>query len=111
MIAFDSYQFQLFCSRIVRANKPGAKRQRSCLKRISLVALDQLAIAATGVTAVWLSQDNREDWRSYACLFGMASQPFWFYATWKAGQWGIFALSFLYAASWARGFYYQWVRA
>jgi len=43
-------------------------------------------------------------------VFGLLAQPFWFYATWQAEQWGIFALSFLYAASWLRGLWTQWVR-
>ena len=63
-----------------------------------------------GVTAVFLSQDHRADWRKWACILGLLGQPFWFYATWKAGQYGIFALSFLYAYSWARGFYNNWIR-
>jgi hypothetical protein len=75
------------------------------------MALEQIAIAITGVTAVYLSQDTREEWRRYACLFGMASQPFWFYATAKAGQWGIFALCCLYTYSWGRGIWNNWIRS
>lgn len=71
---------------------------------------EQLAIGLCGVTAVFLSQDARLSRRRYACLFGLASQPFWFYATWKAQQWGIFALSFLYAFSWMRGFVQHWIK-
>lgn len=73
-----------------------------------LYGIDQAAIALTGVVAVFLSQDGRASWRRSACVFGLAGQPFWFYATWTAEQWGIFALSFLYAASWARGFWTNW---
>ncbi|SDR52767.1 hypothetical protein [Paraburkholderia tuberum] len=72
--------------------------------------VDQIAIGLCGVTAVYLSQDARAERRRYACLFGLAGQPFWLYATWKAQQWGIFGLSFLYAFSWARGFFAHWVR-
>lgn len=72
--------------------------------------MEQLAIAATGVTAVWLSQDSRETWRRYACIFGMIGQPFWFYATAKAGQWGIFVLCILYTYSWARGVWNHWLK-
>lgn len=72
--------------------------------------IEQLAIAVFGVTAVFLSQDGRARWRRWAPVFGLCSQPFWFYATWKAEQWGVFALSFLYTASWVRGFWIQWVR-
>lgn len=75
-----------------------------------MIAPEQIAIAMTGVTAVWLSQDTRESWRRYACLFGMAGQPFWFYATYKAGQWGIFALCLLYTYSWGRGVWNNWLK-
>lgn len=70
--------------------------------------IDQLVIGACGVTAVFLSQDPRESHRRFACLFGLAAQPAWFWATWQAEQWGIFALSFLYAWSWLRGFRHHW---
>lgn len=33
--------------------------------------IDQMAIAVTGPVAIWLSQDRRENWRRYACVFGM----------------------------------------
>ena len=72
--------------------------------------IEQIGIAVFGLLAVFLSQDSRESWRRWACIFGLLGQPFWFYATWKAAQWGIFALSFLYAFSWARGFYNFWLR-
>ncbi len=72
--------------------------------------IEQVAIALFGVAAMFLSQDQRPTWRRWAPLLGLCAQPFWFYTTWKAGQWGIFALSFLYAASWARGAYNFWLR-
>jgi hypothetical protein len=71
--------------------------------------IDQLAIGLCGVAAVFLSQDKRESRRRYACLFGLASQPFWLYTTWHAQQYGIFALCFLYMFSWMRGFYGHWI--
>jgi hypothetical protein len=73
------------------------------------MGLDQIGIALSGVIAVWLSQDKRESWRRWACIFGMLGQPFWFYATWKAGQWGIFALCTLYTYAWARGVWTHWL--
>lgn len=69
----------------------------------------QAIIALFGVTAVWLSQDKSEHRRKYACLFGLASQPAWFYAAWEAQQWGIFALCFLYAFCWLKGFRQYWM--
>jgi hypothetical protein len=72
--------------------------------------LTQVAIAVFGVSAVFLSQDPRERVRRWACVCGLLSQPAWFYETYSNEQWGIFALCFLYAFSWARGFYYHWVK-
>jgi hypothetical protein len=74
------------------------------------MGLDQIGIAFSGVIAVWLTQDKRESWRRWACIFGMLGQPFWFYAAWKAEQWGIFALCMLYTYAWARGFLVHWLR-
>lgn len=70
--------------------------------------LSQIIIVITGVLAVWLSQDACESRRRFACLFGMAGQPFWFYSTYQAEQWGIFALSFLYTFAWIKGIKVYW---
>lgn len=70
--------------------------------------IDQLFLGVTGVTAIMLTQQKREEWKKYACLFGMAGQPFWFYATYQAEQWGIFALCFFYAYSWGLGIRNNW---
>lgn len=70
--------------------------------------IEQIAIAVLCVSAVFLSQDAREDRRKWAPILGLLGQPFWFYATWKAQQWGIFALCFLYTYSWARGIRTYW---
>jgi hypothetical protein len=72
--------------------------------------MEQIFIALTGVVAIWLSQDERETWRRWACIFGLCAQPFWFYASWKAEQWGILALCFIYAWSWYRGLKTYWLR-
>lgn len=72
--------------------------------------MEQIVIALTGVTAIWLSQSKNADWRRFACLFGLAGQPFWFWAAISAEQWGIFALCCLYTISWARGVLNNWVR-
>lgn len=72
--------------------------------------IDQIAIAVTGLTAVFLSQTKSENTRKYACLFGLAGQPFWFYATYTAEQWGIFVLCFFYTISWANGLRNYWLK-
>ena len=73
------------------------------------MVLDQLGILLTGVIAVWLTQHKRESWRRWACIFGLLGQPFWFYAAWKAEQWGILAISTLYTYAWARGIWTYWL--
>lgn len=71
--------------------------------------IEQTVIAICGIVSVFLSQDPRRNWARWACIFGIVSQPFWMYATWQASQWGIFALSFVYAAGWARGIRTYWM--
>lgn len=71
--------------------------------------IDQIAIALCGATACWLSQDHRESARKYACLFGLIAQPFWYYASYKAEQWGIFLVCIPYSLAWLRGFNNHWV--
>lgn len=68
----------------------------------------QAYIAFTGLMAVWLSQDTRVDRRRFACFFGLAAQPAWMWTTAVNDQWGIFALSFVYAYAWARGVKTHW---
>jgi hypothetical protein len=73
--------------------------------------IEQAIIAICGISSVWLSQDRRDSVRRWACIIGFVAQPFWLYAAWKASQWGIFALAFVYAAGWARGIWNFWVKA
>ena len=39
--------------------------------------ITQVGIAICGVTAIYLSQDLRLERRRWACIFGLAGQPFW----------------------------------
>jgi len=73
------------------------------------MGVDQIGITLSGIIAVWLTQDKRAAWRRCACIFGMLAQPFWFYAAWKAEQWGIFAVCMLYTYAWARGLWIHWL--
>jgi nicotinamide riboside transporter PnuC len=72
--------------------------------------IEQALIFITGICAVWLSQDQKSGMRRYACLFGLAGQPFWFYTSYQASQWGIFILSIFYTLAWAKGFYLWWIK-
>lgn len=71
----------------------------------------QIAIMLTGVTAIWLTQSKSVDARRYACLFGMAGQPFWFWSAIEAEQWGITVMCCLYTAAWAKGIKTHWIDA
>jgi hypothetical protein len=71
--------------------------------------IDQIGIALTGVTAIALSQ-SAPRLQPYACLFGLAGQPFWIWSAWHAGQWGILALTSLYTLAWAKGLWSHWIR-
>jgi hypothetical protein len=38
-------------------------------------------------------------------VIGLATQPFWFYTSFRHRQWGIFIASIFYAFGWAMGVY------
>lgn len=71
----------------------------------------QSIIVTCGVASVWLSQSPATNSRRWAPIIGLAAQPFWMWETWYAQQYGIFALSFVYAIGWARGIRTYWGRA
>ena len=69
----------------------------------------QIIIALFGVTSIWLSQSKEYDKRKWACLIALFAQPAWFVTTYQNEQWGMFALCFLYTASWIKGFHTYWI--
>lgn len=71
--------------------------------------VSQMMIFCFGVTAVWLSQSPDLYWVRFACLFGMASQPFFIYISVYARQWGVLALTLIYAVGWFRGVNLYWL--
>lgn len=72
--------------------------------------IDQIGIALTGAIAVFLTQSTSAELRRYACLFGVAGQPFWFLAAWQSQQFGVLFVSVLYAMAWAKGIYTHWLK-
>ena len=72
--------------------------------------ISQLAIALTGIVAIWITQQSNNKLKKYACLFGLIGQPFWFYSAYAAEQWGIFTLCIFYTYSWGLGFYNNWIK-
>jgi hypothetical protein len=73
------------------------------------MTFDQIIIFLTGMIAIWLVNDKREHYRKYSSIFGLIGQPFWFYTTYIAEQWGIFFLTIFYTIAWGRWFYYSWI--
>jgi hypothetical protein len=47
----------------------------------------------------------------WAFVFGLAGQPFWFTMAISHHLWGLLALNFGYAGSWAYGFYNWWFKS
>ncbi len=72
--------------------------------------IDQVMIAACGLTSVYCSQDRREGVRRWACIAGLVGEPFWLWAAVKAEQWGVVALCFVFMFGWSRGFYLHWIK-
>lgn len=71
----------------------------------------QIAIALTGLAAIYLTQQTKHPTLTkYACILGLIGQPFWFYETFQAQQWGIFVLCFGYTYAWCLGFYNNWIK-
>lgn len=71
--------------------------------------LEQAIIMLCGVASIWLSQSASLAQRRWAPIIGLLAQPFWLYASIKAEQWGIAALSLVYAAGWMRGIHTYWI--
>lgn len=72
------------------------------------MSIEQFIILLTGAVAIWLMQSSDAETRQWACLFGLVGQPFWIWSTFKAQQWGMCLLSWIYAAAWIKGAL-QWV--
>jgi hypothetical protein len=71
--------------------------------------IEQLFIAVTELVAICLLQDKRESHRKFAPIFGLLGQPFWFYASYQADQWGAFILCFFFTAAWLKGLKDYWL--
>ncbi len=72
--------------------------------------IPQTCIVVFGLTAIFLISCKDEKIRRWGYVSGLISQPFWSWSAYTNGQWGIFILSFFYAASWLKGIWNFWVR-
>ena len=71
--------------------------------------IEQVVIACTELTAMWLLQTKNLSKRKYSSLFGLLGQPFWFYSSYISNQWGTFLLCFLFTSIWFKIFYDYWL--
>lgn len=65
----------------------------------------QAAILILSGLAAWLVTDPGPSHR-WGCVVGLVAQPFWLAVTWRARQWGMFALAIYYCVAWGRGVYF-----
>lgn len=71
-------------------------------------ALIQAALAAFGLTALWMATGRDARARRWAPIVGLAGQPFWMLFAWQSQAWGLMALSVAYTAVYIRGAITQW---
>lgn len=78
---------------------------RAALRRErSIDSALQAAIFVLSLSAIWMLNEPGP-WTRWAPVIGMASQPFWIAATWRARQHGMLLLAVIYCVPWARGIY------
>jgi hypothetical protein len=68
--------------------------------------ISQVCIVIFGVMAILLLNLQKRS----GVIFGLISQPFWYYSAYYTKNWGIFILSFAYTASYCLGYYTQFIK-
>jgi hypothetical protein len=90
-----------FCRLFTRGPNSAAISQTSApAKRGWFEFAAQSAIFVGPVGAMLLGSGSR-----WGFVIGLATQPFWFYTSFRHRQWGIFIASVFYAIGWAMGVY------
>jgi hypothetical protein len=72
----------------------------------------QFLLAVFTIAAMWVSQDRDTNRAKYACIIGMCSQPFWYYAVFSQGvadNLGVLAVTIFCTFSWFRGIVNNWL--
>lgn len=67
--------------------------------------LSQIAIPILGTLSIILIARKNK----WGLVLGLAAQPFWFATAYINQQWGVFAVGFVYTASWIYGIY-EWFK-
>jgi hypothetical protein len=74
--------------------------------------LDQIAqwmILILGPAAVFVVGWKSEK-RRWGYIIGAVCQPFWFITLYQNEQWPVFAVAFVYTASWLQGIWNHWIK-
>ncbi|CAN7657388.1 hypothetical protein LJR129_005150 [Acidovorax sp. LjRoot129] len=69
----------------------------------------QIVLAILGPAAIWLSQSRSVLLQRWACIVGLVSQPFWFWAVMESGQWGVAVVAIACALAWLKGLWVHWL--
>lgn len=68
----------------------------------------QSLIAILELLAIWLINEKSDERKKFAPIFGLLGQPFWFYSSYEAEQWGAFVLCFFFTGAWIKGIKTYW---
>lgn len=68
----------------------------------------QLALAAFGLTALWMALGHNARARRWAPIVGLLGQPFWLIFAWQVQAWGLGAMAVAYTIVYGRGVLVQW---
>ena len=90
-----------FCRLFTRAARDvGTTKTSFAAQGTWLEFASQSAIFMGPIGAMLLGSGSR-----WGFVIGLATQPFWFYTSFRHRQWGIFIASIFYAFAWAMGVY------
>ena len=68
----------------------------------------QTAILILSCVAIWLLAKKRDSVSRWGYVVGLASEPFWLYASYKAEQWGVFLVCLWWAWCYLKGIWNHW---
>lgn len=64
----------------------------------------QIGIAVLSITAAYMIAGTGP-WQRWGFVVGLASQPLWFAASWRARQYGILLVAIFYTGAWVQGIF------
>lgn len=74
-------------------------------ENLTLDVLSQVTIFVGAIAVLFLGGGNR-----WGFVFGLLSQPGWYYTTIVHEQWGVLAACVIYTLGWAMGFYRTFIK-